>query len=356
MVVFKEVIKRIRSRWMEGTGAQSDIVISSRVRLARNIQDIPFPHLINKEDAVKVIQKVEEAVKAIGEKDFTSLAVTSLSELDALQKQILVEKHLISPLLLEKDPKAAVALTDEEEISVMINEEDHLRIQCILPALQLLEAWQIANQLDDHLEKQLDFGFDDKFGYVTACPTNAGTGMRASVMLHLPGLIMTKRAGRILPELSKVGLVVRGLYGEGTEALGNLFQISNQITIGRSEEEIINNLASVTQKIVDQEREAREVLKKELGIHLEDKLWRAYGTLRYARLIKTETALSLLSQVRLGVDMEIIKGLDPRVMTELMVMIQPGCLQYIMGQEMDAGMRDVYRARLLRERLKIDNT
>lgn len=354
MVAYKDIIKRIRSRWMEGSGAQADIVISSRVRLARNLQGIPFPHLADKQTAQEVINKVKEAIDTSVKKEFPTIQLTALSEIDRLQKQILFEKHLISSQLLEQDEKAAVAL-DEEEISVMVNEEDHLRIQCLLPALQLHEAWRKADMVDNSLERKLDYGFNEQFGYVTACPTNVGTGMRASVMLHLPGLVMTKRAGNVLSALSKFGLVVRGLYGEGTEALGNLFQVSNQITMGRNEEEIINNLSNVTQKIVDQEREARQVLKKELGTQLEDKLWRAYGTLRYARIMDTQQALSLLSQVRLGVDMKIIKGIDPRIMTELMIMIQPGCLQYIMGQEMNPNMRDVYRAHLLRERIKIEN-
>ncbi len=353
---FKDIIKRIRSKWMEGSGSRADIVVSSRIRLARNLKGIPFPHQVNTEDAAKVIESVKQAIAKDLKKEFPTVELTGLAELDRLQKQILVEKHLISPNLLEHNRYGAVVLDEDEEISIMVNEEDHLRIQCLLPALQLHEAWRIADKVDNSLEKHLNYAFNEKFGYVTACPTNVGTGMRASVMLHLPGLVMTKRAGKVFSALSQVGLVVRGLYGEGTEALGNLFQVSNQISMGRTEEEIINNLSGVTQKIVDQEREARTLLKEELGIGLEDRVWRAYGTLRYARVMSSEKALSLLSQVRLGVDLNIVEGLDARILTELMVMIQPGCLQKIMGQEMDADMRDIYRAHLLRERIKIENT
>jgi len=354
-VSFKDIIKDIRSKWMEGSGANGDIVISSRIRLARNLKGIPFPQQLGEEDASAVKKMVKNAVAAEVIKDFPTVDFTSLTELDMMQKQILVEKHLISPNLLEHARYGAVALDQDEAVSIMVNEEDHLRIQCLLPALQLNEAWRTADKVDNGLEKTLDYAFDENFGYVTACPTNVGTGMRASVMLHLPGLVTTKRAGKFFSALSQVGLVVRGLYGEGTEALGNLFQISNQISMGRTEEEIINNLSGITQKIVDQERETRQLLKDELGISLEDRVWRAYGTLRYARVMSAEKALSLLSQVRLGIDLGLIDGLDPRILTELMVMLQPGCLQRIMALEMDEDMRDIYRARLLRERIKIDN-
>ncbi|MHB1419435.1 MAG: protein arginine kinase [Bacillota bacterium] len=344
------------AKWMEGSGPNGDIVISSRVRLARNIEGVPFPHLLSDEQAKVVVDKVDAVINDQDIQQTTGLLqLLRLSELSALDKQILVEKHLISPQHAEPDGYKAVVLGPDAVISIMVNEEDHLRIQCLLPALQLHETWRLAEAIDDALENKLDLAFDEDYGYLTACPTNVGTGIRASVMLHLPALVMTKQVGKVLTALPQVGLVVRGLYGEGTEAVGNLFQISNQITLGQNEEEIINNLSAVTKQIIDQERAARELLQEQTGLQLADKVNRAYGTLAYARIISSQEALIALSQVRLGLDTKIIKGVEPRILNQLMVMIQPAGLQKMVGREMEPFERDVQRANVIRQYL-IDNT
>lgn len=338
------------SKWMEGSGPQADIVISSRIRLARNLKGMPFPNLMNEAQEAKVIQLVGQAIRtpgvfqAVGE-----LKLMPLRELSPVERQILVEKHLISPDLAEGKGEKAVVLRDDEALSIMVNEEDHLRLQCLLPALMLHEAWRLADAADDALENELDYAFDQDKGYLTACPTNVGTGLRASTMLHLPALVLTRQAGEILTALTKVGVTVRGLYGEGTEAQGNIFQISNQITLGRSEEEIINNLSAVTVRLADQEREARELLRKQSRWQLEDRVGRAYGILTNARILSSQEALQLLSDVRLGVEMKILRGLDQRLINQLMIRIQPAYLQFAAGREMTPFERDVHRAAMVRE-------
>ncbi|APC07351.1 protein arginine kinase [Neomoorella thermoacetica] len=340
------------SKWMEGSGPQADIVISSRIRLARNLKGLPFPNLMNSDQQARVVSQVSRAIQApmvfqaVGE-----LKLQPLRELAPVERQILVEKHLISPDLAAGDGEKAVVLRDDEAVSIMVNEEDHLRLQCLLPAMMLHEAWRLADATDDALENELDFAFDQERGYLTACPTNVGTGLRASTMLHLPALVLTRQAGPVLSALTKVGVAVRGLYGEGTEAQGNIFQVSNQITLGRSEEEIINNLSAVTVRLADQEREARELLRRQSRWQLEDRVGRAYGVLTNARILSSQEALQLLSDVRLGAEMKIIRGLDQRLLNQLMVRIQPAFLQFSAGKEMTPIERDVHRAAMVRELL-----
>ncbi|NLW07035.1 MAG: protein arginine kinase [Clostridia bacterium] len=338
------------SKWMEGSGPQADIVISSRIRLARNLKGIPFPNRMNEAEAKTVVHQVAATIQAapliqaVGQ-----LKLYPLGELSPLERQILVEKHLISPDLAGAGEAGAVVLREDEAVSIMVNEEDHIRLQCLLPALMLHEAWRLANVVDDALENEIDYAFDQTRGYLTACPTNVGTGLRASTMLHMPALVLTKQAGHVLSALTKVGLAVRGLYGEGTEARGNIFQISNQITMGRSEEERINNLSAITSRLADQEREARLLLRKQSRWQLEDRVGRAYGTLANARILNSQEALQLISDVRLGVDMKILPDLDQRLLNKLMVFIQPAFLQYTAGKEMSPFERDVHRAAVVRE-------
>ncbi|MGI9952855.1 protein arginine kinase [Moorellaceae bacterium AZ2] len=341
------------SKWMEGSGPHADIIISSRIRLARNLKGIPFPPFMDERQAGKVVQMVGRAVRSPAvEQTAGRLHLQRLQELPPLERQILVEKHLISPQLAEAEGEKAVVLRDDEAISIMVNEEDHLRIQCLLPALMLHEGWRLATALDDSLEEELDYAFDQVKGYLTTCPTNVGTGLRASVMVHLPALVISRQAGQILSALAKLGVAVRGLYGEGTEAVGNLFQISNQITLGRSEEELISSLSGIAVQLADQERAAREHLYKENRWQLEDRVGRAYGILSHARILNSQEALQLISDVRLGVDMRIIRGLDQRVLSQLTFMIQPAFLQHLAGKEMSPFERDVQRAKLVRERLQ----
>jgi protein arginine kinase len=267
----------------------------------------------------------------------------------------LVEKHLISPQLAEESQYGAVLLSQDESVSIMINEEDHMRIQCLFPGLQLLQGWKVANELDDLFEQFLPLAFDEQRGYLTSCPTNVGTGIRASVMVHLPALAMIQQLNQLIPAITQVGLAVRGMYGEGSEALGQLYQVSNQITLGQSEEEIIDKLEGVVRQMIEHEQQARQRLREMSPIQLEDRVCRSYGQLAFARVIDSREATNYLSDVRLGVDMGLILGVSARVMNELMVMIQPGFLQQYAGQRLSPEERDVRRALLIRERLSMEN-
>ncbi|MHB8157362.1 MAG: protein arginine kinase, partial [Desulfocucumaceae bacterium] len=312
----------------------------------------PFPHLLSDANAREIIHSV---MMAIQKEDFISqsgmLELAEMSELTPVERQILVEKHLISPDLLENYQKKAVFLRNDEILSIMVNEEDHLRLQCLLPGLQLKESWDLINKLDNGLEMTLEYAYDEKLGYLTACPTNAGTGLRASLMLHLPGLVLVNRIKDVLGSVSKLGLAVRGLYGEGTEASGNMFQISNQVTLGQAEEDIINALMSVTGQIVASERAAREALMRERREYIEDRVGRAYGLLCHSRIISSEEAVRLLSDLRLGVSLNLIDLIAPNLITELIVMIRPAFLVRNAGKVLSPLNRDVIRANLIRERL-----
>ncbi|MCL6476789.1 MAG: protein arginine kinase [Peptococcaceae bacterium] len=347
----RETVNTAHSRWMDA-GPQSDVVVSSRVRAARNLIGLPFPNLLSEAGARQIFHSVRLAVENSDfVKRFGRLEITEMSELTPVEKQILVEKHLISPDLLENYQKKAVVLGDDEIISIMVNEEDHLRLQCILPGLQLREAWEKIDSIDDGLEKTLEYAYDESLGYLTACPTNVGTGLRASVMLHLPGLVLINRIRDVLGSVSKLGLTVRGLYGEGTDASGNLFQLSNQVTLGQAEEDIIEALISVTGQVAASERAAREALLRERREHIEDRVGRAYGLLKHARIMSSEEAVRLLSDLRLGVSLKIIDYIPASVITELMVAIRPAFLVKRAGKELSALSRDVIRAGLIRETL-----
>lgn len=346
----RETVNNAHSGWMDAEGQLSNIVISSRVRVARNLAGMPFPHLLGQERAEEVIHAVRLAISN-NEADnlLGSMELSLLGELSQVERQILVDKHLISPEFINNYQSKAIVLSDDEVVSIMINEEDHLRIQCLLPGLQLKEAWEIINNIDDSLEKTLDYAFSEKLGYLTTCPTNVGTGMRASIMLHLPGLKLTKQLGVVLSAISKLGLTVRGLYGEGTEAQGNLFQVSNQITLGQSEEEICNNLLASTRHILSQEQAARSALYKQRREVVEDRVYRAYGTLKYARVLTAEEAMRLISDLRLGLDLNIITGIKPSQLNELMIKIMPAFLNKLSGKELAAPQRYAFRAALVRK-------
>ncbi|MGM1049706.1 MAG: protein arginine kinase [Bacillota bacterium] len=338
------------SEWMRGNGQDSDIVISTRVRVARNLQHLPFPLLATNQQSAEVLERLTGVLKDQEElKELGSFHTIILDDMEELDKKVLVEKHLISPALANESRNGAVILTEDESVSVMINEEDHLRIQCLYPGFQVREAWDRATALDDLFEDQVDYAFDDKSGYLTSCPTNVGTGLRASVMMHLPALVMTQQINRILSAVSQVGLTVRGMYGEGSEAVGNLFQISNQITLGQTESEIIDNLHSVALQIIEHEKNARERLLSESKLRITDRVMRSYGILSYAAVMESKEAAQRLSDVRLGVDLGLLQGPPSSVMNELNVMTQPGFLQKRFGDLMNPGERDVHRAKLIRE-------
>ena len=336
------------SAWMAET--DTPVVISSRVRLARNLENFPFPHVLNSEGAYQVEQTVSQVLNdTLVDKEQSYI---SLTELNSVEHQVLIEKHLISPSLSVSSRARGVALAPDHRYAVMVNEEDHLRIQVLLPGKQLLESYRLATALDDVLEAKLDFAYRESQGYLTACPTNVGTGLRASVMVHVPGLVMTKQVQRVFGALAHLGLAVRGLYGEGSQAFGHMFQVSNQITFGKSEEDILTHLEAVTGQIVEHELEARELLRLKMPMFLEDKVWRARGTLQNARLLSSEDAMHLLSHDRLGSDM----GLLPKIkdgLATLIVDTRPGCLQYILDRELDPRQRDEERARLIRDRMAL---
>lgn len=346
-------INHALSDWMKREGPESDIVMSSRIRLARNLRDLPFPFIATEEQLHQVIDRVRQIVTNSGiDKNVGRFELLLMQDLKALEKRVLVEKHLISPHLAEESRAGAVVLSENESVSIMINEEDHLRIQCLFPGFQLEEAWTQANSLDDWFEMNLDFAFDEQKGYLTSCPTNVGTGLRASVMMHLPALVMSQQMNRILPAINQLGLVVRGIYGEGSEALGNLFQISNQVTLGRSEVEIIQDLANVARQLMEQERRARAYLMDTSRLQLEDRIYRSYGILANSRIIESKEAMQKLSDVRLGIDLGLIKGISSTILNELITLTQPGFLQQYAGQTLSPEQRDERRATLIRERLR----
>lgn len=345
----------VNSKWITGNGPEADIVISCRIRLARNIKGISFPLFFKDNEHLKVIQGVKEAIEnselvnKIGAMDYIYM-----NELLPIERQVLVEKHLVSPQFVDKCQYSGLAVSLDEVISIMVNEEDHLRIQCILPGLQLIEAWEKASQLDDLLEDRLEFLFSEKLGYLTSCPTNVGTGIRASVMLHLPGLVLTNQINRVINTISQIGLTVRGLYGEGTEAVGNLFQISNQITLGQTEIEIINKILAVTKELIDQERSARTILYNEIKDQIEDRVYRALGILKYARIITSDETMQLISDVRLGLDLGVIKNITSQVLNELIVISRVAYIQKYLDKVLNPIERDIARAKIIREKLKLD--
>lgn len=351
----EQFISKASSAWMQADGPDSDIVLSSRIRLARNISKYKFPFLFTSEEAKETINTVAKSLEGRNILNQGELELLIMNELQPLQKRVLVEKHLISPSLAESSTLGACLLSESEGISIMINEEDHIRIQCLFPSFQIIEALETANEFDDAIEQHVDYAYNEKIGYLTSCPTNVGTGMRASVMMHLPGLILTHQLNRIVPAINQLGLVVRGIYGEGSEALGNIFQISNQITLGKSEADIVEDLRSVVTQLIAQERSAREALAKTLDIQLEDRVYRSYGILSNSRIIETKEAANCLSDVRLGIDMGYIKNISKNILNELMVLTQPGFLQQYAGGPLRPNERDIRRASFIRERLKMEN-
>ena len=352
---YEQYIKNPISEWMKGTGPESDIVISSRVRLARNLKNYPFPLLATESHSNEVISHVDNVLQKESATNIAKFELIKMEELSDLQRRVLVEKHLISPNLSNESRKGAVALSEDESFSIMINEEDHLRIQCLLSGLKIYDAWKMANKIDDIFEKELEYAFDERRGYLTSCPTNVGTGIRASVMMHVPALVISGQINRIVSAVTQVGLTVRGIYGEGSEALGNLIQISNQITLGQSEKDIVENLYGVVNQIIELEKQAREQLLRESRYQMEDRVGRALGILSHARIIDSKEAAQKLSDLRLGIDLKIVKQISQLTLNELIVMTQPGFLQLSSGEVLTADERDIKRASIIREKLDIEN-
>src|ERR1700751_1899008 len=337
--------------WLRGEGPHHQVVISSRVRLARNLRNRAFPGWAKKAERTSILEQVRSRVEELPE--MQDAFSEGLQDLAALDKQVLVERHLISREHAAKGAGSAVVVNRRQTLSVMINEEDHLRMQSIRSGLQLKQAFKLVDKIDSALETKLDFAYDSRLGYLTACPTNGGTGMRASAMLHLPGLVLSELINQVIQAVSKIGLAVRGLYGEGTEAMGNLFQISNQTTLGEKEDEIISRLSKVIETIIEKEHDARQVLIQKRSNTLWDQIGRAYGVLTYAHAMSSKEALNLLSIIKLGIDLGAFPADKRLPIDELFIETQPAHLQKSSQQKLNAEERDHLRAQIIRERLKL---
>src|ERR1700691_140089 len=332
-------------------GPQDKVVLSSRVRLARNIRDAAFPGWAKKPERVRVMELIRPAIENLPE--MKNAFSESMDNLAALDKQILVERHLISREHAAKTAGSGLVLNKEESLCVMINEEDHLRMQALRPGLQLRQAWMAIDQVDSELERKLDYAFNPELGYLTACPTNLGTGIRVSAMLHLPGLVLSEQITQIISSVNKLGLAVRGLYGEGTEALGNVFQVSNQMTLGEVEPDIVERLNKVLMQIIEHEENARAVLLEKKPKIVYNQIGRAYGILANAHSIASKETMNLLSLMRLGIDLGEFPSTERALIDELFVITQPAHLQKQFTEKLVAEERDLLRADMLRERLQL---
>jgi protein arginine kinase len=335
--------------WLRGSGPEADIVISSRVRLARNLADFPFISRATPQDRTRIENILHDRILAIAAE--TDVLYVNLSQLEKVDRQLLVERHLISREHAESQGARAVAIDSHEKFSLMVNEEDHLRIQVMQSGLNLASAWEQVNRIDDVIDEKATYAFHERLGYLTACPTNVGTGMRVSVMLHLPALVITRQIDKVFRSLQKISLAVRGLYGEGSQAMGDFYQISNQVTLGRTESELIRQVSDIVPVIIDYERQARDFLVKESHENLHDRVSRAYGILRTAQTISSEETMHLLSSVRMGVNLGLIRDLNIPAVNELFIRTQPAHLQKLTGGELETTDRNIERARYLRRHL-----
>ncbi len=335
--------------WLKGTGPHANIVMSSRVRLARNLAKKPFPNKASRKVLEDIMEMIQGAINQISQ--FNDTMFLKINELDNVDRKFLIERHLMSHEHAANPDGKALLISKEEVLSVMINEEDHLRLQVMHSGFDLEETWKIMHILDDQLSHKLEFAYLLNWGYLTACPTNTGTGMRGSVMLHLPALVMTKQISKVLAAISKLSFTSRGFYGEGTQATGNFYQISNQVSLGHSEMDIIQNINGLIRQIIEQEEQARQALLVQNRAMLEDKIFRSWGILKNAYIISSQETVELLSMVRLGVDLGILKQVDRKAINELFIMIQPAHLQKIEAKKLTTAERDAKRATLIRNKL-----
>lgn len=349
MMRFSTLIKH-PADWMAGGQGEHGAVLTSRIRFARNLRGQPFPGWAKREQRAEALATMLPAVESLSV--MKSAFSQELGDLDSVQKQVLVERHLISREHAARGDGSAAVIERRQCFSLMLNEEDHLRMQAIRPGLRLTEAFQALSALDTELEQALEFAFDPTLGYLTTCPTNLGTGMRASAMLHLPGLVLSDQIGQVLQAVNKIGLAVRGLYGEGTESLGNLYQISNQSTLGESEETIIRRLERVISQVANHEQNAREKLMEDDPEMVADKIGRAYGLLRHAHLIDSKEALTHLSLLRLGGNLGFFAPETMGLCDTLLMDIQPAHLQLHAGRKLAPEERDAIRAEIVRDRLQ----
>jgi len=326
---------------------EKEIVITSRIRLARNLKNYKFPTKMTDEEANSIITNANDVINGSG----LNFSLSYMKDLTELAKNVLIEKHLISPALAENKNEGAYLLSPDNKISIMINEEDHFRIQTIGSGMCLKECWDTSNKIDDILEEKLEYAFDRHLGYITSCPTNIGTGMRASVMLHLPALSITNQIDRLLYGVCQLGVAVRGVYGEGTKSMGYLYQISNQGTLGASEETLIEKITQIVMQIVEKEKNIREQLKNNNVDELEDEIYRAYGLLTNARSMSTDEAMKLISYLKLGKEIGMMESVQNKDLYELMIKIQPNNILSFANKEISVKERDVKRAELIRNEL-----
>lgn len=335
--------------WFEQTGPESDVVLTTRIRLARNIEGLPFPQWADDEPLKKIGKMVKNAIDL---SRLSDLKFYSMKEMPTLERNALAEEHLTSPQFAKEDKEFYLAISDSKEISIMINEEDHVRIQTIYSGLQLENAWNLANYVDDELGKNIKYAFSDKWGYLTACPTNVGTALRVSLMLHLPALVMTQQLASLFQTTVQFGVVVRGLFGEGTHAVGNYYQISNGTTLGRSESEIIEHLKGVGMQIIDREKTARKMLlSSKSKIKVIDRSNRALGILRYAKTMSFEEAMELLSMVRLGVDMNLLDGITRTQLNKIMINMRSSHLSIAKKVQLTKEQENAYRCQIIQNTL-----
>jgi protein arginine kinase len=333
--------------WLKGTGPESDIVMSSRVRLARNLAHYPFVSRANEQEKTEIEKFLKDRIATVPVGK--SLEYIDVGHLEEVDRQFLVERQLISREHADAQGARGVAIDGLEQVSLMVNEEDHLRIQCMHSGLDLKGAWEQINTVDEQIEKVVPYAFHPRWGYLTACPTNVGTGIRVSVMLHLPALVMTRQIEKVFRSLHKIQLAVRGLYGEGSQAMGDFYQISNQTTLGKNEEELIEQVGDVVPVLIDYERRAREFLIRESQQNVHDQVSRAFGILRTAQTISAEETMQLLSRVRMGVLLGLIGDVKISDINVLLVRTQPAHLQKLRGEELDTADRNIERARYLRQ-------
>jgi protein arginine kinase len=336
--------------WLSPDGGDHPIVISSRVRLARNLAKLPFPGWAKKTERIRILDEIKPEVDCL--EQMQGSFSEQLNELSAVEKQVLVERHLISREHAAKGMGSAVVINSTQTLSIMVNEEDHLRMQAISSGLDLQKTFRAIDNVDSALEAHLDFAFDPDLGYLTACPTNVGTGMRASAMVHLPGLVLSEQINQVVNSVNKIGLAVRGLYGEGTEAMGNLFQVSNQTTLGENENQIIDRLNKVIETLIQRENQARENLVATKRKMLMDQVGRAYGILTHAYSISSKEALNLLSVIRLGIDLGFFPEEGRIIINSLLMETQPAHLQHQSQQKLAAEERDYLRADIVRGKLE----
>ena len=337
--------------WLTASGEHAGIVLSSRIRLARNLAGYAFPPRAREGERLRVLHQLREAAGRV--RSLRDAAFVRVDECTPQERLLLHERHLVSRELAGLDQPAGTApgggaVFVTGEAGVMVNEEDHLRLQVFRSGFDVTGALRDAAQLDRELGAEVPYAWHQEFGFLTACPTNTGTGMRASVLIHLPGLVLTQEIGKVLQGLQHMGLTYRGLYGEGSDVLGNFFQISNQTTLGRGEEELADQLVRVVRRVIEREEEARRVLLRDAGYIIEDKLWRAYGTLRHARTLPADEAMNLLSGVRLAAGLNLFSGLSVYTLNKLLIFSQSAHLAQAAGRVLTEGEANLARAKYVR--------